>query len=322
VGTCASIRDSGTSWRACTVGLDGTVVTAAVRADAHRAVLQSLVEWMAAAVALALVGAAFASRVALRNTLRALRDLANWATRATEGTPPAAPRDGTREIDHLAGRFDTLVRDLVEALARERASSAHIAHELRTPLTAIVAELDSMERSPAVDRMRNDAQRLARVVDAVLVLFGPPAKERSGTIVNVADIARKLAPLGTPVEAPDEALVEAEPELVELAIHNLVENASKYAPGGTRVVRVVREADRVRVGVVDDGPGLPAVDREQMFNRYWRETSDGGGRGLGLALVRAVAERSGGRADTRDGRNGTGLDVGFSLGPLLAWSEA
>jgi signal transduction histidine kinase len=135
-------------------------------------------------------------------------------------------------------------------------------------------------------------------------------------------VARKLAPPGWTVEAPDEALVEAEPDLVELALRNLVENAAKYAPDGARTVRVAREDDRVRVGVIDEGPGVPEKARAQMFERYWRDAKDGAGRGLGLALVRAVAERSGGRADARAGSKGAGLDVGFSMGPVLGWSDA
>jgi signal transduction histidine kinase len=325
LGSCASADEGGAAWRACRVDTLGAKVTAAVRTDAHRAVVRRLAEWMAAAVALALVGALLGSRFALRGPLGALRAIADWAKAQSEGGAPGpAPRDGTVEIEHLAERFDALVGALVEALARARASSVHIAHELRTPLTAMIAELDGMPASDQTVRLRGDAERLARVIEAILVLSAPPPApgdppRRGSVIVNVADVARKLAPAGVEVEAPDEALVEAEPELVELAVHNLIENASKYAPGGARVVRVAREADRVRVGVVDQGPGVR--DRARMFDRYWREAQGGEGRGLGLALVRAVAERSGGHADARAGAGGAGLDVGFSLGPVLGWSE-
>lgn len=325
-GSCASADDFEAGWRGCCVTAHGSTVVAAVRTDTHRAVLRSLIEWMAAAVVLALLGALFASRVALRAPLRALRDLAEWATSSIEGdhapTPAPAPRDGTVEIEHMARRFDALVGALTESLARERACTAHIAHELRTPLAAMVAELDAAPATDAIRRMRGDAERLARVIDAILVLSTPASVERTGTIVNVADVARKLAPVGWTVEAPDEALVEAEPDLVELALRNLVENASKYAPAAACTVRVSREADRLRVAVIDEGPGVPETARGQMFERYWRDAKDGAGRGLGLALVRAVAERSGGAADARAGSSGAGLDVGFSLGPVLGWNEA
>jgi signal transduction histidine kinase len=163
--------------------------------------------------------------------------------------------------------------------------------------------------------------RLGDVIDAILVLTaqaGTPAKGH--TVVNVADLARDLAPRGVHVEAPDEALVEGDERLVALALKNLIDNARKYA-GGADAVRVSRAGEAVRIAVLDHGPGLNEQARARMFDRYWRGTADGEGRGLGLALVRAVAERHGGSVHAEPGPGGKGLDVSMTLGSVVGWHE-
>ncbi|HMI84593.1 MAG TPA: HAMP domain-containing sensor histidine kinase [Polyangiaceae bacterium] len=320
VGECKSlILENGMPWRACALDLDGLRVTAAIPTDADRRALRSLMEWMLGTVGLALIGSLLSIRVALRAPLRSLAELVDWVERVPSGAQLGPPRDATIEIAKLAQSFEGLVAELTEALAREKANSAHIAHELRTPLTAIVAELAVMTPSAAVSRLREDASRLSRVIDTILLLSEPRSTKRADVVVNVADLARKLGQDVAPVDAPDEALVYADPHLLELAIFNLLENATKYAAGTPIRVRVARESDAVRVSVVDGGPGLAVEVRDRVFDRYWREASDGPGRGLGLALVRAVAERHGGTASARAAEGQHGADVGFSVGPLLGW---
>jgi signal transduction histidine kinase len=320
-GACRTVRDSEGAWRGCGVAVGPQVIVAAARVDAHARVVRELGKWMAVAVGLVLAVAFAASRLAIRTPLASVRALAGWARGVTRGEVARPPRDETIELGDLADAFERLVAELTAALDRERAQSAHIAHELRTPLTTMIAELHAMPSSPgdAVARLREDAARLARVIDAILLLSAP-ASRRAPVVVNVADLARRLAPAGATVNAPDEALVEAESELVELAVQNLVENAAKHAPG-TTTLTVEREANGVRIAVVDRGRGLDAEGRRRMFDRFWRESETGGGTGLGLALVRAVAERHGGTADARAPGEGRGLDVGFSMGPLLAWHD-
>jgi len=87
------------------------------------------------------------------------------------------------------------------------------------------------------------------------------------------------------------------------------------------LLRVSRSADTARLAVVHQGPGVDAAARERMFERYWRGSADGGGRGLGLALVRSVAERYGGHAEARSGPDGRGLEVSMTFTPLVGWHE-
>jgi signal transduction histidine kinase len=282
---------------------------------------------MVAVVLAALLTLWLLARRTVRRSLRELTALVHWSGRIVESQQAVdPPPTTTHEIAQLEGAFDALVRRLLDALARERANSAHIAHELRTPLTSIAAELDSIHvpgdaAQAAIARVRADVMRLADVIEAILVLSASRSElRRDDAVVNVADIARDLAPASAKIQAPDEALVHGDERLVALALRNLVENAGRYGTG-VDCVRVTREGDAVRIAVVDRGPGLDETARTRMFDRYWRGSADGEGKGLGLALVRAVAERHEGSVDARPGADGRGLQVSLTLGGLIGWHE-
>jgi signal transduction histidine kinase len=321
-GACeTSIDDAGKRWRACAVGDDAMAVTAAIPIDGHRAAVVGLAKAMALVLVAAMFLLALAIRRALRAPLEEIHALVDWTSRVGEAeertVPPAA---ATREIEQLQAAFDALVKRLLDALARERTVTAHIAHELRTPLTTMFAEIDAAPPSEALTRIRDDAKRVADVVEAILVLSDRSERKPQSAIVNVADVARDLAE-GAEVDAPDEALIAGDERLIGLAVRNLVDNARKYA-GKVSRVRVSRADDGVQITIVDDGPGLSAQSRAKMFDRYWRGAADGEGRGLGLSLVRAIAERHGGRAEARAGAGERGLEVSMTLRPLVGWHEA
>ncbi len=342
-GACLSGRDAaGEHWRACTAHDERVEVVGAVDVTSHARVVETVAEGVSLGIALALAAAAMAARTSLRGALASVRALVRWSQAVVDvDDVPPAPAADTAEIASLGSAFDAVVRRLVDAGVRARATSENIAHELRTPLTTIRAELDALaasspevlradgkdavEKRAVVDRMRADIERLARVVDAILILAVPPSGPQaraSDCVVNLADVARDLAPAETRVEAPDEALVVAEPRLVELAIANLLENARKHTGREARTIRVARAGDVARVAVIDDGPGLDDEARARMFDRYWRGSRDGGGTGLGLALVRAVARRYGGEADARVAAEGSGLEVALTFGRIVGWHEA
>lgn len=325
-GSCATFDDtSHRTWRACATAAGNLTATAAICVDAHHAALRTLTEATAAILVLALVGLWFGVQSAIRTPIAELTRLVDWTSNIVENEVLAkAPTTTTTEIARLETAFDALLRRILDALARERATSAHMAHELRTPLTAIIAELEAIPVRDgavrdAITRTQGDVARLADVIDAILVLSTKP-KVTAGFLVNVADLARELAPPDAAIDAPDEAIIDGDERLLGLAIRNLVENAAKYG-GGVRQVAVTRDGDGVRLSVADSGPGLDPASREKMFERYWRGSADGEGRGLGLALVRAVAERHGGRAVAGPGPDGKGLVVSLFLGACVSWHE-
>jgi signal transduction histidine kinase len=324
-GACASATsDDGTAWLACAQRDRDVAVVVGLPMGPMREQLRRLGTALAALIVLALAGAAFVARSAIRRSIQQVGDLAAWSRGLSASAPPTpAPRGASLEVGQLADAFDGVVRRLYEALDRERAQSAHIAHELRNPLTALRAEIETLSQrgDAAASRALVDADRLRDVIDAILVLAAGSREARDvGTTVNLADLARELAPRDAVVEAPDEALVSGDPRLLQLALRNLVDNARRHG-GGARTVRVVREGEGVAVQVVDAGPGVPADQMDRVFERYWRGTADGEGSGLGLALVRAVAERHGGRATVQGGVP-RGLVAGFFLPRVVEWSES
>jgi two-component system OmpR family sensor kinase/two-component system sensor histidine kinase QseC len=324
IGDCRTDEDErGDSWQGCAVASDSLDVIVAIPTQAHTRALRILALGMLSVVLLALVGAVGAVRLALRKPLDALHRLVGWTERIVESEDPAAPPPtDTEELARLAGSFDTLLHRLFGALARERANSAHIAHEFRTPLTAMRAELEAMASTSgdAVSRLRADLKRLSHVVDTILALSAPPQIDVGDIVVNLADLVRGLAPPETEIDAPDEALVRGDEHLVGLALRNLFENAERH--GGRPATRIeISQVDgKIRVAVLDDGPGLPMAARAKMFDQYWRGARGGEGSGLGLALVRVVAERHGGFADASANPSGQGLEVAMTFGHVLGWN--
>ena len=109
------------------------------------------------------------------------------------------------------------------------------------------------------------------------------------------------------LEAPAPAVALVDPARVDQIVRNLIANALAYAPNGPVLVRVVGESDAVRIDVADRGPGIPRDQRERVFEPFYRgpaaERNETPGSGLGLSLVKQIAERHGGRVrcEARDG---------------------
>jgi len=323
-GTCGAATEADRShWRACAVREQDLLAIAGMGVDVHVLAVRTLAEWMLAVVLMALGATIVAARLAVRGPLTSVRRLVEWSESVLgKEDPPEPPPADTTEMDRLTRSFDALVKRLTAALTRERATSAHIAHELRTPLTSIRAKLEWMDPDERVRSMLADVDDLTRVIEAILVLSGPQDAAGGAGVVNVADIVREIAPPGCAIDAPDEALVDADAHLVELALRNLLENAERHAARPAHAIRVARIPDGIRVAVIDEGPGMDAEGRARMFDRYWRKSRDASGSGLGLALVRAVAERFSGYADARPNVSGRGLEVAIVFGRVLGWHEA
>ena len=223
------------------------------------------------------------------------------------------------EVAELARTFDDMLRSLdaargetEAALARQRQFVADASHELRTPLTSVLANLELLAESlrgdagEAATSALRSTQRMRRLVADLLML----ARSDVGRVVpreptDLAQIAVEAAAEIEPLAAGHTIELETAPavvlgvrdEIFRVAL-NLIENAVRHTPAGTTVTVQTGPAPgdgQVQLIVQDDGPGVPPELAHTMFERFVRGAGDRGGSfGLGLAIVRAVAESHGG----------------------------
>lgn len=229
--------------------------------------------------------------------------------------PDAAP-----ELRALIAGFNRMLERLDLAFSRQRRFVADASHELRTPLTAIRGQLEVLARDPdpgaaEVRRVEGlvlrELGRMEQLVEELLTL----ARLDEGTTIELSavDLRALLAELAQSDPARPElgelaaGTVRGRPELLARVVSNLLANARRHAGGDGRVVLSSTAAgDRIAVAVDDDGPGIPAAERERVFERFHRVDSargrDSGGSGLGLAISREIVVAHGGRiwADESD----------------------
>ncbi len=257
----------------------------------------------------------------------------------------ARTRDPNRRVpmpdadDEVAELAHTL-QDMLQALEASRAEGAQMlasqrqfvadaSHELRTPLTSVLANLDLLtetlegdHRDVAESALRS-SQRMRRLVADLLLLARQDASRVAARVpVDLGRVVVEAAAELGPLAAEHDLHVEAEPVSVcgtrdELhrVVLNLMENAIKHTPAGTTVsVRSGVEDGAALVRVRDDGPGVPPNLRERIFERFVRGEGDrGGSSGLGLSIVRAVAEAHGGSVELEPPAAGRGASFAVRL---------
>ncbi len=219
--------------------------------------------------------------------------------------PPAAD-----EIRALAVTLNEMLDRLAEARERQRSFVADAAHELRSPLASISAQLEVAQRlgeggTLPADLMV-DVKRLAGLVEDLLLLARadadtrPPARSvpvAASDLVSEVIQAYSDARVPMTVAASEQLMIMVDPEELRRAVGNLIDNAVRHAASRVAVA-VFLDHDQVVISVSDDGPGIPAEDRERAFERFTRlDDSRGrnsGGAGLGLAIVRELITRAGG----------------------------
>jgi two-component system OmpR family sensor kinase len=265
---------------------------------------------LGAAVALSGAGVVVLAAIAAAAlTRRGLRPLSRLADAAGEIERTADPSQRlpdpalADEVGQLTGVLNRMLASLEQARAGERRFLADASHELRTPVTALLGNVDFAARHGAdaevLADLRHDAERLARLVDSLLVLerAGAPG---SGVREPVAldELARSVAADHVVLGTVDTVRVTGDRAALARAVGNLVENGLVHGPaGGVVTVSVTREGEHARVTVRDEGPGPDPAEHDQLFQRFWRGdgTSERPGAGLGLSIVAAIAAQHSGR---------------------------
>ncbi len=271
------------------------------------------------AVALAVVGSiTFASLLARRLSLPLAR-LASAARGIAAGDLRVrVARDGPEEIASLADSFNQMAERLEEQERLRSEFIANAAHELRTPLTNLQGYLEALRDgvipgSPEtytslheeVDRL----VRLSRSLDALAegALAGAPPELREvdlraciETAVEFALPALERRSIHLSLALPERLSARANPDHLAQVLANLLQNAARYTPDGGHVaIAAEARANDVLVSVTNTGEGIPAVDLPHVFERFYRVEKSRdrarGGAGIGLAIVKQLVERGGGR---------------------------
>jgi signal transduction histidine kinase len=222
------------------------------------------------------------------------------------------------ELKQLADTFDAMLARLDAAFAAQRQFTADASHELRNPLAIIRTNVDVALADPHADPedlrhtivvVKRASDRMARLVDDLLALarrqeptlehepvdFGVAVTEASDDFV-VPAAARNIV-LDRAI-APG-VVVTGDRDALKRVVANLLENAVRLAPAGSRIrLATGSEGDRAWIAVADEGPGIAPEDQAHVFDRFWRadkaRSRADGGTGLGLAIVRQIVESHGG----------------------------
>jgi signal transduction histidine kinase len=285
-----------------------------------------------------LIGVALASELVRR--LRRLRDTALMVARVGP-VVELEPSSGSDEIADLGRAFAVMQERLREQEEARRTFVATASHELRTPLTSLrlvlhllreeLAAGDADPRSVAeqVDHAEAITERVSALAAQLLDLSRldagvPPRHElielRETCRAVIAEFAVRAQESDRTIEldAPDALWAVADPDGVAQVVRVLLDNALRFAPAGTPVeVALTPDAGACVIAVHDRGPGVPASEREQIFERFRRGTETGGegGFGLGLAIARELARRMDGDVVIAEDTSGARFELRLVAAP-------
>ncbi|GGP27578.1 sensor histidine kinase [Silvimonas amylolytica] len=244
--------------------------------------------------------------------------------RSPQDQAPFELSHAPQELHALAKALTQLLSTTHESVARQRRFIADAAHQLRTPLAGLKSQTELAMRETEPEQLRarlhmvhTSATRSIHLVNQLLTLARSEPGTQSGMPRVKVDLARLIRDL-TAESVPralaagmdlgcdtalNEAVIEGNSALLRELFVNLVENAIKYIPrGGNITVRLTEDDTRYVVEVEDSGSGIPDDDKPRVFERFYRREQTGNGCGLGMAIVKEIAERHGGSVSLLDAK--------------------
>jgi signal transduction histidine kinase len=275
--------------------------------------LLSLAVLLAAVIAVSLV--------AVRWVTRPLRTLADTAEELGRNIHrPALEERGPREAARAARALNTMQSQLIAYLDDRTRVLAAMSHDLKTPITRLRLRAELLEDSALKTKIAADLEETQSMVDGALDYLRGAARGEAARPVDVTALLESLQAdmqdLGSVVTIEGAAVkpLLAKPQALKRCVWNLIDNAVKY--GARAHIAVDDDERRLRIRVLDEGPGIPAADMERVFEPFYRvETSRNratGGTGLGLSIAKGIAEDHGGSLELRNRAEG-GLEATLLL---------
>ena len=247
---------------------------------------------------------------------------------------PLVPASAPTEIKPILQALNGLFGRVKQTLVNERRFTADAAHELRTPLAALAAQAqvaqrsgDDAERQHALEQVRVGVERASHLVSQLLTLarldpqqpLGDSQPVQLKTLTEEVCAAHGATALDKQITLELDAVaaeVKGNATMLQILLRNLIDNAIRYTPCGGRV-RVMLNATvtGAELRVSDSGPGIPAAERDAVFQRFHRGAAgqDQVGSGLGLSIVQRIAELHGARIVLSDAEEGCGLKVSVTF---------
>lgn len=309
------VEIDGERYRMLTTSIRGGAVQIARSLRETDDVLDGLRTRLALIAFLGTALAALAGWALARRTTRPIEELTQTTEHiaATQDLTTPIPVTGTDEVGRLAAAFNTMLSALATSRDQQHRLVADASHELRTPLTAIRTNIEFLERAKAMaagerqallSETRLELAELTTLVTELVELATDARNDEVVTEVDLASVAEDVAarfrrrssrPIEVHIDNP--ALVQGRRGALERAVSNLVDNALKFSDGAVEVTVAGSTID-----VADRGLGIPAAERERVFDRFYRADAarTRPGSGLGLSIVAQVAELHGGRASMHE----------------------
>src|SRR5579885_1460456 len=217
------------------------------------------------------------------------------------GSARHVPEEGPEDVKRAAAAFNAMTDQVARTLQSHRQLLSAVGHDLRTPITALRINTEFIEDGELRDRLQKNLDELQALTEAVLSAAKGTGGEQMRTVdlsALVESVCSDLDDLGEPVtwRAHSPAPASCRPNEIRRAVRNLIENAVAY--GKRADVFLENGADQYDVVVEDEGPGISDSDRARVFEPFVRlessRSTETGGSGLGLTLVKAIAEGHGG----------------------------
>jgi signal transduction histidine kinase len=258
--------------------------------------------------------------LAVRRILQPMNALSRAAHAFGRGEKVRIPEKGPEDVREVTRAFNQMQDQVGRAQEDQARLLAALAHDLRTPITSMRLRVEMLPEGEDRDRLLDSLREMQHLAEATLDFIRGSTTEqyRRYDLATLLDsLCGDLQEMGLAVHCEDSprCVLQGQPEAVKRALRNLIENAVNY--GEQAEVTLETTDSEAVVTIVDRGPGIPAAERERVFEPFYRlehsRNRETGGIGLGLAIARTLIRGMGGDIRLGDGPGGRGLQVSVTL---------